>query len=776
MSYSLFIAEKPSVAMEFAKALGVPTSDRSKGYVQNDKYMVTWCVGHLVTMSYPDAYDEALKKWQLETLPFIPKKYKYEVIKDVSKQYRVVAKLLNDPQVEKIYYSGDSAREGEYIQRLVRQEAGHNPNAKEYRVWIDSQTEEEIKNGIKNAHELAYYDSLSDSAYARAIEDYLVGINFSRTLSIKYSNMITSAIGADHKPIAVGRVMSCVLGMVVRREREIRDFTIIPFFGIKANIAPGISANWKIVAGSKYKDSPDNYNDVGLLKKEPVQTLTDLLNNGGKLTLVDRKESKQYKSAPLLFNLAEFQSECAKQFHINPSAALDIAQKLYEAKLTTYPRTDARVLTTAICKVITTNINGLTQVAEVAPFASEILSKNMQNKICGQNTKYVNDSQVSDHYAIIPTGQGFGALKSLSPLEQKAYIMICKRFLSIFYPDAEYNKMTVQYKAEGETFISAYTSLCSEGYLKVTSHEDDSATAAIMEQVRHIQDIVPATFEIKEGQSQPPKRYTSGSMILAMENAGKLIDDPELREQIKGSGIGTSATRADILKKLETIEYISVDKSQTIRPAEMGELVYEVLFSALPQILDPRYTASWEKGLQGIVDKAVSKDVYIGKIDDYIVGNTNNMKQSDFTDQIKAAIKKLAVIYPNIREGAVDTGADGVIGKCPHCGGDIKIGKFGAYCANKCGMSVGYIYGHKLTTNEIQMVLAGQKVLLKDLTSSKGNKYSAYFTPTTIEPYSYQKKDGTTVSGFQFKFTMEYADDGKKKSYSKSGKKYHHNK
>lgn len=751
---NLFIAEKPSVAMEFAKALGISSSGRKDGCIEDDKNIVTWCVGHLVEMCYPETYDEDLKKWTLNTLPFIPNAFKYEVIPSVKKQFKVVAELLNRNDVTSIYYSGDSAREGEYIQRLVRQVAGHNPNAKEYRVWIDSQTKEEILNGIRNAHELSYYDSLSDSAYARAKEDYLVGINFTRALSIKYGNKINEASGSEkHKAIAVGRVMTCVLGMIVERERQIRNAEIIPFYGISASLPDGLTADWKIVKGSRFDGSPDAYKATGLLKRPPVEDLIKELNAGHALKISERKKTTESKAAPLLYNLAELQSDCSSKFKISPDETLAVAQSLYEKKLTTYPRTDARVLTTAISKVYDKNISGLTKISEVQGFAEEILNKKWYDDLRKKTTKYIDDSKVSDHYAIIPTGsaEGLQNLSALSGLEKSVYIEIAKRFLSIFYPQAEYDKLNVQYTACGETFTASYTALNKEGWLAVAGHKDDSQQKQMMEKVMALPETVSAEFSIKEGKSQPPKRYTTGSMILAMENAGNLIEDETLREQIKGSGIGTSATRADTLKKLETNEYIKVNKkTQVIQPDKMGELIYEVVKAAVPDMLKPKYTASWEQGLQMIVDKKITEEVYDAKINNYVKAIVAQLKDNDYSDTIVNAISSLKKVYPDI--GTVKKAESDLV--CPICGKPLRVGKNNLFCS-------GYKEGCHFSawTSSYQKKLS-DTVMKKFISTMKKQSDGSYKSEPSSLIKGFKKKDGGT---FDAKLCLVFTADGKSK-------------
>lgn len=764
----LFIAEKPSVAQEFAKALDMPLT-RSNGCYEDDNNIVTWCVGHLIAMSYPEKYDPELKKWSLDTIPFIPDRYKYETIPAVYDQYKVVKTLLNRSDVDAIYYSGDSAREGEYIQRLIRQEAGHNPNAKEYRVWIDSQTRDEILKGINTAHELSYYNTLSDSAYARAIEDFLAGINFSRAMTLKYGRILSNATGnRDNYTIAVGRVMSCVLGMVVAREREIRSTTVIPFYSVRATMQDQTEADWKIMPDSPYKNIPENYEDKGLLKQEMAQDLVNKLNANGTLNVLDKKQSVKNQAAPLLFNLAELQNECTKRFHISPAETLECAQALYDAKLTTYPRTDARVLSTAISKEITKNINGLSQRSEFAPFVSEINQNNWHANLLDPHCKYVDDSKIADHYAIIPTGEGFAQYNGLNEMCKKVYDLICRRFLAIFYPEAVYDKLQVTYKGLTETFIANYTALKEPGYLAVSpnrkseddeNEDDENSARAKMNAALQHQGTIPASFAIREGKSQPPKRYTTGSMILAMENAGNLIEDEELRAQIKGSGIGTSATRAEVLSKLERIHYFQVNKkTQVITPTATGEIIYDILNCAVKEMLSPEHTANWERGLQQIVDGKITKDFYLEKINEYVRYYTGTIKGSDFSAQISQCVDALKEVYPELAKAAASGGTSDVLGECPNCHQPVKVGKFGAYCSNKCGMSFGYAFGKQLDASQVKVLLAGNKVLLKGLKPKDPNKspYDMYIIPKGIVPYSYTNKNGEQVQGMQFEYDREF--------------------
>ncbi len=682
MSKSVFICEKPSVAMDFAKALGM-SIQRKDGYLEDENYIITWAYGHLVTMSYPEVYDEKYKKWDLENLPFIPLEYLYEVIPGSKDQFKAVKTLLNRSDVDRIYNCGDSAREGEYIQRLIFQEAGCNPNAAMYRVWIDSQTKEEILNGIKNAKPLSDYDRLAASAYARAKEDYLVGMNFSRGLSVKYGTLLNNANGTNekgkYKPVAVGRVMSCVLGMIVERERQIRNATIIPFYKLQSDLGNGVMTAWKIVEGSKYFGSPQAYNDVGLLSSDLANELMNELNCIGSMNIVNKEKSVVKKQAPLLFNLAELQSTCTKLFHISPAETLAVAQSLYEKKLTTYPRTDARVLSTAVSKEIEKNINGLMMYTPVKDYAKTILENGWHTDLLNSKSKYIDDSKISDHYAIIPTGssEGLGALSSLNTLEKSVYELICRRFLSIYYPAAEYNKIVLTGKTGTETFNTSCTVLVKEGFLAVVGRGEDADEKEDGKQETYnaidaLNGTVPASFSVSEGKSQPPKRYTTGSMILAMENAGQLIEDPELREQIKGAGIGTSATRAAVLEKLEKNEYISVNsKTQQITPAKLGEFIYDLLVMSIPTILNPAYTASWERGLEGIEKGNVDEATYMNKINQYIASCTAEIKANDFTAQIKQSIENLKSVYKDIKSTESVRAKERTAYKCPICGKDV---------------------------------------------------------------------------------------------------------
>ncbi len=620
MGKQLFIAEKPSVAQEFAKALNI-RGGRNDGYLETDAYIVTWCVGHLVTMSYPEVYDAKYKKWSLDTLPFLPEDFKYEVIPGVKKQFKIVSGLLARQDVDRIYICTDSGREGEYIYRLV--EMMSHPSVKQKdrrRVWIDSFTEEEVLRGIREAKPASDYDTISDAAYLRAKEDYLMGINFSRILTLKYGNSIAAYKQEKYAVISVGRVMTCVLGMVVKREREIRAFVKQPFYRLLGTFQ-GIEAEWRAVKGSEYFNSPLLYKENGFYKKEDAAMLMAKLlqiePQEGEVLSITRKTEK--KNPPLLYNLAELQNDCSKLFKISPDQTLQVAQELYEKKLTTYPRTDARVLSSAVAKEISRNLNGLTKVDSVSEYASEILAGDSWKNI--SRTRYTNDKAITDHYAIIPTGSGLGALNSLSPTARKVYETIVKRFLSIFYPPAEYQKTALVIKMGQEQFFANDRRLIKEGYLKVAGrgNEKDNAQKADLSQIQKGMMLPVDHFEVKEGETVPPKRYTSGSIILAMENAGQLIEDDDLREQIKGSGIGTSATRAEILKKLVHIQYLNLNKrTQVITPELLGEMVYDVVNMSIRPLLNPELTASWEKGLTGVADGSISTELYMQKLEDFI--------------------------------------------------------------------------------------------------------------------------------------------------------------
>ena len=650
MAKNILITEKPSVAMEFAKVLGI-NGARKDGYLESEKWIVTWCVGHLVTMSYPEVYDEKLKFWRLDTLPFMPKEYKYEIIPAVEKQFNVVKSLLVRDDVETIYVATDSGREGEYIYRLVEQMAGVTGKSRK-RVWIDSQTEEEIKRGIAEAKDLDEYDSLSDSAYLRAKEDYLIGINFSRLLTIIFGRRAATKLNEDRISISVGRVMTCVLGMIVSREREIRNFEKTTYYKIVGEFGDeqsSLKAEWKVTENSKMFNSPKLYNETGFKKVEDARDFIASLKDK-KALVSEVKKTKQKENAPLLFNLAEVQNECTKRFKIKPDETLDVIQTLYEKKLVTYPRTDARVLSTAVAKVISKNLNGIAkgyQDEEVQGYIKKMVDEKYSTNIV--KSKYVNDSKITDHYAIIPTGQGYENFGSLTQLQKDIYKLIVKRFFCIFYPAAEFNKLAITVNIENEEF-SATSKVCTKmGYLEIakskqnggkdvdkssqksensddkiadennSNKKDNEISEELLKNLKKGQEIGIVNFETKDAETSPPTRYNSGSIILAMENAGKLIEDEELREQIKGAGIGTSATRAEIMKKLERIQYIQINsKTQIITPTEKGEVIFDVVASSMPDMLNPKLTASWEKGLDMVAKKEINSQEFMDKLESYI--------------------------------------------------------------------------------------------------------------------------------------------------------------
>ena len=699
MGKSVYIAEKPSVAQEFAKALKLNTKRRD-GYLESDEAIVTWCVGHLVTMSYPEEYDPALKRWNLQTLPFIPEEFKYEVIPSVAKQFQIVSGILNREDVDTIYVCTDSGREGEYIYRLVEQEA-HVEGKKRRRVWIDSQTEEEILRGIREAKDLSEYDNLGASAYLRAKEDYLMGINFSRLLTLKYGNSISNFLQTKYSVVSVGRVMTCVLGMVVRREREIRDFVKTPFYRVLSTIdAQGhtFEGEWRAVKGSRYFESYDLYKENGFKERKKAEELIQYLQtpddesvnvagiqgqSGLNCRIESIEKKKEKKNPPLLYNLAELQNDCSKRFKISPDETLRIVQELYEKKLVTYPRTDARVLSTAVAKEITRNLNGLSKYPMAAPYMQDILNFGSYKTLV--KTRYVNDKQITDHYAIIPTGQGLNALSTVSSTAKGVYDLIVRRFLSIFYPPAVYQKVAIVTKIKEESFFSSFKVLAEEGYLKVagipkkkasqtatkdssngnsentnndtndeagSDSSDQSLDTGLFEVIKSLKKGVvlqARALDIKEGETSPPKRYNSGSMILAMENAGQLIEDEELRAQIKGSGIGTSATRAEILKKLVNIKYLALNKkTQVITPTLQGEMIYDVVDHSIRSLLNPELTASWEKGLNYVAEGSITSDEYMRKLDHFITSRTVGVKGLNNQYQLRACYEKAAGFYPSV--------------------------------------------------------------------------------------------------------------------------------
>lgn len=643
------------MARQFADVLGVK-GNAGNGYLESDTAVVTWCVGHLVTMSYPEVYDPNLKKWSLSTIPFIPTEYKYEVLPDTKKQFNIVAGLLTRDDIGCIYVATDSGREGEYIYRLVDSMA-HVTGKKKRRVWIDSQTEEEILRGIREAKPLSEYDSLSDAAYLRAQEDYLMGINFSRALSLKFSNVVQRYLGMDRCVIAVGRVMTCVLGIIVKREREIREFVKTPFYRLVANVGEEgqtFDAEWKAVKGTKYFESPLLYKENGFKERPAAEQLLAELKAGEPEAVaqaVERKKEK--KQPPMLYNLAELQNDCSSLFKISPSDTLKIVQELYEKKLVTYPRTDARVLSTAVAKEIGRNISGLKNFQPVAEFAQGAMESGTYKGIA--KTKYVNDKQITDHYAIIPTGQGFGALRSLAPTALKVYEIICRRFLSIFYPAAEYQKVAMTLSKNGEKLFANFKYLINDGYLKVAANsfskkKDDVKYSpefiSRLAKIKKGDKLSVQGIDIKEGETSPPKRYNSGSLILTMENAGQFIEDEALREQIKGAGIGTSATRDGIITKLEKNKYISLNKkTQIVTPTFLGEIIYDIVYYSINGLLRADLTASWEKGLEGVAEGQISKQEYTDKMTTFVTKYTNLVKQIQNQNGITGVFDKTKVFY-----------------------------------------------------------------------------------------------------------------------------------
>ena len=752
MGKSLIITEKPSVAVEFAKVLQV--SGRKDGYIENDKYVITWCVGHLVGMVYPESYDEKYKKWKLEDLPFLPKDYKYDVIKDVAKQYNIVHGMLHREDIDRVYWAGDAGKEGQTIEENIRNFGGVREGMEELRVWIDSQTEEEILRGIREAKPMSDYANLGNSGIMRTIEDYAMGINFSRVMSVKYGNLLNNAAGTtSYTAIAVGRVMTCVLGMVVIREREIRNFKETPFYRVVGTFTDaGIEGEWKAVEGSKYFQSPLLYKENGFKEEKNANALIDLCTGKeAKVKAIEKSVSK--KRAPLLFNLAELQAECSKRFKISPDETLQIAQDLYEKKLTTYPRTDARVLSTAVAKEIYKNLNKLKGYEEMAPYVEHILQTKTHTWIA--KTAYVDDSKVTDHYAIIPTGQ-LTELNKLDSLQRSVFELICRRFLSIFYPAAEYQNVKLTVGVEKEEFFVSAKVLKVPGYLEVAGlpkkkttvnaedienpdgnpfgDEEEGKTAdpqvllALADRL-HVGDTVEVGgYAIRHGKTSPPKRYTSGSMVLAMENAGQLIEDEELREQIKGCGIGTSATRAEIIKKLVRIGYLNLNKkTQILTPENLGEMVYEVVNLTVPALLNPQMSASWEKGLDGITRGTVDFWEYRTKLEDFIRRETLKMIDQNLRQELAERVSEFA------GKNARGIGARKKIGvKCPICEGELVTTPFGYGCTNYkqdksgCNFNIGEIAGVTLAEEQVKALLEeGHTETIRGFKSKAGKKFNA---------------------------------------------------
>ena len=663
MGKAVYIAEKPSVAQDFAKALKLNIA-RKDGYLESPEAIITWCVGHLVTMSYPESYDLSLKRWTLSSLPFIPEEFKYEVIPAVKKQFEIVKGILTREDVDVIYVCTDSGREGEYIYRLVEQMAGVEGKERK-RVWIDSQTDEEILRGIKEAKDLSEYDNLSASAYLRAQEDYLMGINFSRLLTLKYGNNISRILGKEHTVISVGRVMTCVLGMVVSREREIRNFVKTPFYRVVGKFSlddSQIDGEWKAIEGSKYFESQVLYKENGFKKKEDAEELIRAFEGEDEARVINIEKKKEKKNPPLLFNLAELQNECSKRFKISPDETLKFAQDLYEKKLITYPRTDARVLSTAVAKEISKNLNGLSRYPVTKEYMADLKESGSYKSLA--KTRFVDDKQITDHYAIIPTGSGLEQLDGMNDTAKRIYELVVRRFLSIFYPAAAYQKVSITMQIGKENFFSNFKILAEEGYLKVTgmaaakkttdndeaSDEDENdADNSMFEKIQKLKKgslLNIKTFNIKEGETTPPKRYNSGSMILAMENAGQLIEDEELRAQIKGSGIGTSATRAEILKKLFGIKYLSLNKkTQIITPTLFGEMIYDVVQNSIVALLNPELTASWEKGLTMVSKGEITAREYTDKLNGFITRRTEGVLGLSNQYLLKDCYENIAGFY-----------------------------------------------------------------------------------------------------------------------------------
>lgn len=736
MGKSLYVTEKPSVAMEFVKLLKVKGT-KGDGFIEGENEIFTWCVGHMVTMSYPEAYNEKLKKWSLDTIPFLPQEYKYEIISAVIKQFNVVKNLLLRKDIDIIYVCTDSGREGEYIYRLVDMMVGVKEKVKK-RVWIDSQTEEEIKRGIREAKFLSEYDALSDSAYLRAKEDYLLGINFSRLLTLIYGRTLSNILGEESVVIAVGRVMSCVLGMIVSREIEIRDFTQTSFYKISANFkiddTTEYDGEWKAIEGSKYFETNLLYNEGGFKKREDAENFIGKLSNVENCAVIHSiSKKKENKNPPLLFNLAELQNECSKRFKITPDETLNKVQSLYEKKMLTYPRTDARVLSKAVGKEIHKNIKKLTyfkDIDEIKTIAEKILSKKSYENL--EKTKYVDDSKITDHYAIIPTGEGLENYNSLNKLEKDIYDLVVRRFLAIFYPAAKYSKIQIETKIGEESFFTTDKVCVENGYLVVLKQENSESEnkkdMTFLNSLKKGQNVKINSMDIKEGKTSPPKRYTSGSIIIAMENAGKLIEDEELREQIKGSGIGTSATRAEILKKLERIEYIKTNrKTQVLTPTLKGEIIYRVIKDSIPSLLNPTLTASWEKGLSMVAERSITSEVFMEKLEAYVKKNVEKaVKHNNVinTDSLVSIVKEQKGI--DIEESKIND----VLGVCPICNnGRVVRNSKGYGCDNwksGCKFFIGTICGIKISVEQIKKLIKyGRTDIINGFKSKKGNVFSA---------------------------------------------------
>lgn len=738
MGKKLIITEKPSVARDFARVLNV--KGNRDGYIENNEYVISWCVGHLVGMLYPEDYDIKYKSWKLEDLPFLPAEYKYGVLKPVAKQYNIVNGLLHREDIDTVYWAGDSGKEGQTIEENIRNFGGVREGMTELRVWIDSQTDEEILKGIREARSMSEYESLGKSGIMRTIEDYALGINFSRALSVKYGRLVNDAAATKkYTAIAVGRVMTCVLGMVVYREREIRDFVETPFYRVIGNLTEEkIAAEWKISEGSRYLDSPLLYKENGFKERENAQKLIDeLTGKECRVDAIDKSASK--KKPPLLFNITELSAECAKRFKITPAQTLQIAQDLYERKLTTYPRTDARVLTTAVAKEIHKNLYGLRAYEPTSKYTENIINNKLYVNLA--KSQYVKDADVTDHYAIIPTGQ-VRELNGISEMHAKVYDLIVRRFLSIFYPPAEYLQVKLTTVIDTEKLFATAKVLKKKGYMEITGvskqkEEDDAELTedgkkkvlAFIESLKKGDTVPVDSFEIKEGKTSPPKRYTEGTMMLAMENAGNLIEDEELRQQIKKTGIGTSATRGQILKKLVDIGYLNENKKTLIlTPSKLGEMIFEVVDMSVPTLLNPEMTASWEKGLEGIINGTVDAAEYRKKLEDYIRRETLKMAGNDMTMSLAARI------HPFTGKESKGAATRKPIGaKCPKCGGDLTTTKFGYGCSNywrdndKCDFSIsGTILSHAITEEEVrELSEKGITGVIKGFVSKNGKSFDA---------------------------------------------------
>ncbi|WP_053955969.1 DNA topoisomerase [Inediibacterium massiliense] len=728
MSKALYITEKPSVALEFAKVLNIKGNKRD-GYIESNEAVISWCVGHLVNMSYPEKYDPKYKKWTLEDLPFLPKEYKYEIIKNVKKQFDIVKTQMKRKDISTIYVCTDSGREGEYIYRLVDDMVKANKIKK--RVWIDSQTEEEIKKGVKNAKPLSEYDHLSDAAYLRAKEDYLMGINFSRLLTLCYGNKLSKELNKKYVVIAVGRVMTCVLGMIVQREREIRDFVKTPYYKIVSKFlfeeVLEYEGEWKALEGSKHYMSNLLFKDIGFKQKDDaIKFIEDLKKDNEECMAIihDVKRKKEKKNPPLLYNLAELQNECSKKFKLSPDETLKVVQKLYERKMLTYPRTDARVLSKAVAKEVNKNIKGLLDIKklcnldkkneEIVEFVQKIFSEELYKGL--EKTKYVNDKAITDHYAIIPTGQGIGNFNKLAETEKEIFLLVVRRFLAIFYPQAIFNQLAITTKIKEECFFTTSKVCIQEGYLEVLGEnkKNEGAKADQIETLKKLKKGQKIKFKdifIKESETTPPKRYNSGSMILAMENAGKLIEDDELREQIKGSGIGTSATRAEILNKLQKIQYVKLNKkTQILTPTQMGERIYDVVYKSIPSLLKPELTASWEKGLGMIANGEIKSDEYMTKLESYIIKNTQ--KVLGFRNGRNSM--NLYAITKN-KENRKSRNS---LGKCIACkDGEVLENSKAFYCSHwkkNCKFTVWKnsleLYGQKVTREMIELLIQDGRI------------------------------------------------------------------